>query len=148
MNAHSFSRVSDLFLGKLALQIWKMGRRRREVSHGCYTSWTPASISLQPRGLPSETGDVTLPFLPAPEKVLNNTVSRWEAADDAASRALLHDPKHVKALYRRALARKELSRYCAAETGRFAPSRLAIVLIGSCCSFCDRPPPPPSPRAC
>ncbi|KAI1786106.1 TPR-like protein [Ganoderma leucocontextum] len=32
----------------------------------------------------------------------------WKYADSAASRALMHDPKHVKALYRRALARKEL----------------------------------------
>ncbi|TBU44822.1 TPR-like protein [Dichomitus squalens] len=30
----------------------------------------------------------------------------WELADSAATRALVHDPKHIKALYRRALARK------------------------------------------
>ncbi|PIL32505.1 transporter [Ganoderma sinense ZZ0214-1] len=32
----------------------------------------------------------------------------WKLAEGATSRALLHDPKHIKALYRRALARKEL----------------------------------------
>ncbi|KAM5541101.1 hypothetical protein V8D89_005234 [Ganoderma adspersum] len=32
----------------------------------------------------------------------------WKLAEGAASRALMHDPGHVKALYRRALARKEL----------------------------------------
>ncbi|CDO78199.1 hypothetical protein BN946_scf184770.g2 [Trametes cinnabarina] len=39
----------------------------------------------------------------------------WEAADSAASCALLQDPGNVKALYRRAVARKELSRFKAAE---------------------------------
>ena len=38
----------------------------------------------------------------------------WEVANSAASRALVYDPKHVKALYRRALARKELGRAKAA----------------------------------
>ncbi|KAI0660128.1 hypothetical protein C8Q70DRAFT_75804 [Cubamyces menziesii] len=39
----------------------------------------------------------------------------WEIADSAASRALVQEPTNVKALYRRALARKGLSRFAAAE---------------------------------
>ncbi|KAI0739858.1 hypothetical protein C8Q80DRAFT_200005 [Daedaleopsis nitida] len=31
-----------------------------------------------------------------------------ELADTAASRALLHDPKHIKSLYRRAMARNKM----------------------------------------
>ncbi|PIL32501.1 transporter [Ganoderma sinense ZZ0214-1] len=38
----------------------------------------------------------------------------WELADNAATRALVHDPRHVKALYRRAHARRELGRLNAA----------------------------------
>ncbi|KAI1786102.1 hypothetical protein LXA43DRAFT_1185370 [Ganoderma leucocontextum] len=38
----------------------------------------------------------------------------YEIADSAASRALMHDPKHIKALYRRALARNALGRSNAA----------------------------------
>ncbi|PIL32503.1 transporter [Ganoderma sinense ZZ0214-1] len=38
----------------------------------------------------------------------------WDLADSAATRALMYDPKHVKALYRRALARKDLDRLNAA----------------------------------
>lgn len=43
---------------------------------------------------------------------------RWEEADSAASRALTHDPSHVKARYRRALARRKLCRYRAAAVGQ------------------------------
>ncbi|KAM5541571.1 hypothetical protein V8D89_004761 [Ganoderma adspersum] len=35
----------------------------------------------------------------------------WEIAESAATRALVHDPRHVKALYRRALARRGLERF-------------------------------------
>ncbi len=41
----------------------------------------------------------------------------WDLADSAATRALMYDPRHVKALYRRALARKELDRYKAVLAG-------------------------------
>ncbi|RPD52547.1 hypothetical protein L226DRAFT_496202 [Lentinus tigrinus ALCF2SS1-7] len=41
-------------------------------------------------------------------------LEEWEAAESAASRALRHDPKHIKSLYRRALARKALNRYLGA----------------------------------
>ena len=41
----------------------------------------------------------------------------WEIAESAATRALLHDPRHVKALYRRALARRGLERFKEALTG-------------------------------
>ena len=41
----------------------------------------------------------------------------WDLADSAATRALVYDTKHVKALYRRALARKELGRAKAALAG-------------------------------
>ncbi|KAI0704397.1 hypothetical protein C8T65DRAFT_830765 [Cerioporus squamosus] len=43
-------------------------------------------------------------------------MEEWEAAESAASRALLHDPKHLKSLYRRALARKAMHRYMSAES--------------------------------
>ncbi|KAI9065683.1 TPR-like protein [Trametes sanguinea] len=39
----------------------------------------------------------------------------WEAADSAASRGLMQDPINIKLLYRRAVARRALSRYKAAE---------------------------------
>ncbi|KAI0367861.1 hypothetical protein BV20DRAFT_1023528 [Pilatotrama ljubarskyi] len=39
----------------------------------------------------------------------------WDLADDAATRALTTEPTHVKALFRRAQARKELRRFKAAE---------------------------------
>ncbi|PIL32506.1 transporter [Ganoderma sinense ZZ0214-1] len=35
----------------------------------------------------------------------------WEVAESAATRALVHDPRHVKSLYRRALARKGLEQF-------------------------------------
>ncbi|KAI1786100.1 TPR-like protein [Ganoderma leucocontextum] len=38
----------------------------------------------------------------------------WDLADSAGTRALIHDPKHVKALYRRAHARRKLDRLKAA----------------------------------
>ena len=41
----------------------------------------------------------------------------WDLASSAATRALVYDPKHIKALYRRALARKELGRAKAALAG-------------------------------
>ena len=41
-------------------------------------------------------------------------LEHWDLADSAATRALMYDPKHVKALYRRALARRELDRLNAA----------------------------------
>ena len=41
----------------------------------------------------------------------------WEIAESAATRALLHDPRNVKALYRRALARRGLERFKEALTG-------------------------------
>ena len=47
----------------------------------------------------------------------------WELADSAATRALMHDPKHIKALYRRALARREIGQREAAFAGEFADVR-------------------------
>ena len=41
-------------------------------------------------------------------------LDHWDLADSAATRALVYDPKHVKALYRRALARRDLGRLNAA----------------------------------
>ncbi|RDX50681.1 hypothetical protein OH76DRAFT_1471353 [Lentinus brumalis] len=43
-------------------------------------------------------------------------MEEWEAAESAASRALLHDPRHLKSLYRRALARKARQKYMSAES--------------------------------
>ncbi|KAI0641701.1 hypothetical protein C8Q79DRAFT_287282 [Trametes meyenii] len=40
----------------------------------------------------------------------------WDVAQSAASRALYHDPKHPKARFRRAVARKHLKRYYGAKT--------------------------------
>ncbi len=53
------------------------------------------------------------------------TAYRYELADSAASRALLYDPKHIKALYRRALARNALGRYNAAMHGQSLSSSLS-----------------------
>ncbi|RPD52548.1 hypothetical protein L226DRAFT_617795 [Lentinus tigrinus ALCF2SS1-7] len=43
-------------------------------------------------------------------------LKEWDAADSAASRALLYDPNHIKSLFRRALARKERGQYLIAES--------------------------------
>ncbi|CDO77835.1 hypothetical protein BN946_scf184714.g10 [Trametes cinnabarina] len=40
----------------------------------------------------------------------------WDLAESAASRALIYDPKHLKARFRRAVARKELHTFDEAET--------------------------------
>ena len=42
---------------------------------------------------------------------------RWDAAESAATRALLHDPHHIKSLFRRALARKARQKFMGAESG-------------------------------
>ncbi|KAI0641698.1 hypothetical protein C8Q79DRAFT_1014122 [Trametes meyenii] len=42
-------------------------------------------------------------------------LKQWDLVDSAASRALMHDPIHIKALFRRALSRKELRRFIGAE---------------------------------
>ncbi|KAJ2992041.1 hypothetical protein NUW54_g8026 [Trametes sanguinea] len=39
----------------------------------------------------------------------------WDLAENAATRALIHDPKHIKARFRRAIARKELHTFDTAE---------------------------------
>ena len=46
-------------------------------------------------------------------------LEQWEVADSAASRALVYDLMHVKALYRWAVARRELARLKAALAGAY-----------------------------
>ena len=53
-------------------------------------------------------------------KTFADDYPRWDAAESAASRALLHDPRHLKSLYRRALARKEQKRYTGALEGMYS----------------------------
>ena len=63
-------------------------------------------------------------FGPSPHPALTRSspmAYRYELAGSATSRALLHDPKHIKALYRRALARNALGRYNAAMHGLYHP---------------------------
>ncbi|KAH9896002.1 hypothetical protein C8Q73DRAFT_690462 [Cubamyces lactineus] len=43
-------------------------------------------------------------------------LERWDVAESAATRALFDHPSHVKARFRRAIARKEMRRFTAAET--------------------------------
>ncbi|KAI0776992.1 hypothetical protein BD413DRAFT_524578 [Trametes elegans] len=40
----------------------------------------------------------------------------WDVAESAATRALIHEPTHIKALFRRAIARKEMCQFTGAET--------------------------------
>lgn len=49
-------------------------------------------------------------------------LQQWELADSAASHALVYYPKHVKALYRRAVARRGLDRLKAALAGTHVSS--------------------------
>ncbi|KAI0704396.1 hypothetical protein C8T65DRAFT_653864, partial [Cerioporus squamosus] len=43
-------------------------------------------------------------------------LQEWEAAESAATRALMHDPNHIKSLFRRALASKARQRYTSAQS--------------------------------
>ena len=44
-------------------------------------------------------------------------IELWEVAESAVTRALIHDPTHVKSLFRRALVQKGLERFKDALTG-------------------------------